>query len=158
MEREEIRSQLLAEQATDKKWKDGTYQVNAVHYWFERCISERLASRKVEEELKKEKETREELIWNLGGVSTLATSRTPMEFNADWARDALWDTLKLVKDYVELQAKAASEYRRGVEDTLNQIRSRLGSFGIVPSSRAILCNEIRASLLPPDNPQQEVKP
>ena len=47
------------------------------------------------------------LVWNLGGISTLACRREVMDYDTKEARPALNDVAELVKDYARLRAANA---------------------------------------------------
>ena len=45
------------------------------------------------------------LLWNLAGCSTIACSKTPTEFNREWAKPALHEVNELAKEYQDLKAE-----------------------------------------------------
>ena len=45
------------------------------------------------------------LLWNLAGCSTIACSKTPTEFNREWAKPALHEVNELAKEYQCLKAE-----------------------------------------------------
>lgn len=45
------------------------------------------------------------LLWNLAKCSTIACSKTPTEFNREWAKPALHEVNELAKEYQDLKAE-----------------------------------------------------
>lgn len=90
----------------------------------------------------------EKLIWNLGGISTIACSRTPMAYDREWARAALDDVNKLVVDYDALKERVRRLYGLcelrgeaggdGMDEEVQQTINRIRSEALEEAAKAVL--------------------
>ena len=58
------------------------------------------------------------LLWNLAKCSTIACSKTPTEFNREWAKPALHEVNELAKEYQDLKAEV-ERLRRALESDVH---------------------------------------